>query len=215
MKKISKGTDSEISALVSQLIGEPGPVFRDIPETADRLAYQLPVKHTKGGTEIDEKNKPWTVGAYSEVPFLRQVDKTVRPHYGVDLAAFRGAPIYPIGPGVVKATQPTSVGRSGISVQISHEDGKVLSFYSHLDKIRVSVGEEVDFNTVIGDMGDSGNAKGFPHLHYEVRVDSKRVNPRDVTGKEVGSLSKRAEFIKDLINKFNSFLESELSLPKK
>ena len=210
MKKISQELDSEIGSLVSQLMGESVPV-KPKSEPEKTMKYQLPVKHAKGGVEINEENKPWVIGAYSSTPFFRSVDKTIRPHYGVDLAAPKGSPVYPIGPGVVDKTQSEPKGRGGRTVHISHEDNKVVSYYAHLEKVHVSAGEKVDFNTIIGDLGDSGNAKGTqPHLHYEVRVNGKRVDPKNVTGNEIGSLSKKAQFIQNLIKKLDSFSEGRI-----
>lgn len=206
MKKISQELDSEINGLVSQLMGEqmPGGGGSATSEVVNKDLYQLPVKHTKGGVLIDETNKPWMVGAYSATPFLRPVDNTVRPHYGTDLAAPKGSPVYPIGSGIVTAAQGTPQGHGGRTINMSHEDGKVTSYYAHLDRVRVSVGDQVSATTIIADLGDSGNARGAPHLHYEVKIDGKRVDPQSIVGKEVGSLSKKAQFIKSLINKFNS-----------
>ncbi|KKN66637.1 hypothetical protein LCGC14_0469720 [marine sediment metagenome] len=210
MKKYSQGLDSEINSLVSKLMGEPTPAAGGTPLTeVTGLKYQLPVRHTKGGVGIDEENKPWIVGTYSETPFLRPVDQTVRPHFGMDLAAPSGSPVYPIGPGVVERTQQEPKGRGGRTIHLSHEEGKVTSYYSHLDKVNVSVGDKVDINTVIGGLGDSGNAKGVPHLHYEVKVGGVRVDPQAIIGKEVGSLSKRAQLIREIISKLDLFSEPD------
>jgi tRNA nucleotidyltransferase/poly(A) polymerase len=208
MKRIAQQTDDlkeEVDGLISDLIDGSAPASPTKEETPQPIeskqVYQLPVRHGKGGKPIDANNKPWNIGAYSATPFLRSVDKKVRPHYGVDLASRRGAPIYPIAPG--KVTETKEYPRAGKSIKIVHENGAVGSFYAHLDRVRVSVGDEVDFETVIADMGDTGNAKGAPHLHYEVKVNNQRVNPAHVTGKIVGSLSKKAQLISGVIGMLN------------
>ena len=207
---------TEIDALISELLGESSPVSVPADEsetetfeqfTQDQY-YQLPVKHTQGGALIDDNNKPWIVGHFLPGQYINETHKG--GHNGVDLKAPRGTPVYPIGPGVVINTSPNAKG--GNVVRISHEDGKVKSYYAHLDSVDVSGGEEVSLSTVIGRMGDSGNAKGRgAHLHYEVFVDGTNVDPKSVTGKRVGSISKKAQFIK----KFIDGLKKQSKLSKK
>lgn len=196
--------DQALDALMTKLTGQTN--LNIVPSSTDNVKnkYQLPLKHTKGSAEINEKNKPWIIGTYSSIPFLRSIDQTIRPHWGVDLAAPKGSPIYSIGPGVVRETGISP--KSGNFVTILHENGNVSSYYAHLNKINVTAGEEVDFNTIIGEVGDSGNAKGTqPHLHYEVKIDGRRVDPQSIIGKEVGSLFKKAYLIKRLITKYSFF----------
>lgn len=96
-----------------------------------------------------------------------------RMHSGVDFAASIGTPLYATADGVV-----TSAGWGsgyGRLVKIQHEFG-VETRYAHMSKIRVKVGQRVSRGQHIGDMGASGRVTGV-HLHYEVRVGGKAVNP--------------------------------------
>ena len=63
----------------------------------------------------------------------------------------------------------------GNVIKLQHAMGTETR-YSHLSKIRVKAGQKVSRNSLIGDMGNTGRSTG-PHLHYEVRVDGKAVNP--------------------------------------
>ena len=63
----------------------------------------------------------------------------------------------------------------GNVIKIQHAMGTETR-YGHLSKIGVRVGQKVSRNSLIGDMGNTGRSTG-PHLHYEVRVDGKAVNP--------------------------------------
>lgn len=96
-----------------------------------------------------------------------------RMHYGTDLAASYGTPIYATADGVV-----THAGWSsgyGRLIKIRHSFG-IETRYAHLSKLRVKAGDRVSRGDRIGDMGNSGRSTGT-HLHYEVRVGSKPINP--------------------------------------
>jgi len=96
-----------------------------------------------------------------------------RMHSGVDFAAGLGTPLYSTADGVV-----THAGWSsgyGRLVKIQHEFG-IETRYAHLSRFGVKVGQRVSRGQRIGDMGASGRVTGV-HLHYEVRVGGKAVNP--------------------------------------
>ena len=94
-------------------------------------------------------------------------------HRGVDLAAKSRSPIYATGDGVI--TRAGWNGGYGRVIYIKHEFG-VETRYAHLARIRVKKGQRVSRGQKIGDMGNSGRSTGT-HLHYEVRVGGKAVNP--------------------------------------
>ena len=96
-----------------------------------------------------------------------------RMHSGVDFAAGMGTPLYATADGVViHSGWQSGYGRL---VKIQHEFG-IETRYAHLSKLRVKVGQRVSRGQRIGDMGASGRVTGV-HLHYEVRVGGKAVNP--------------------------------------
>lgn len=96
-----------------------------------------------------------------------------RMHKGVDFAASVGTPIYSTGDGVVVGAEWAS--GYGRLVKIRHAFG-IETRYAHLSKMHVKVGQRVSRGDLIGAMGASGRVTGV-HLHYEVRVDGKAVNP--------------------------------------
>ncbi|RVV99440.1 M23 family peptidase [Mesobaculum littorinae] len=96
-----------------------------------------------------------------------------RMHEGTDFAAAYGTPIYATADGVV--TYAGTMSGYGRLVKIEHEFG-IETRYAHQSKIRVKVGQRVSRGDRIGDMGNSGRSTGT-HLHYEVRVGGKPVNP--------------------------------------
>ncbi len=105
-------------------------------------------------------------------------------HKGVDFAASTGTPIYAAGDGTVEyASRFSSYGNY---VRIRHNNS-LKTAYAHMSRIAVKNGERVKQGEVIGYVGTTGRSTG-PHLHYEVLVGGKQVNPRSVnlpTGQEL------------------------------
>ncbi len=94
-------------------------------------------------------------------------------HTGVDLRASYGESV-----GVSMSGTVWFAGeRSGYGnlVVVDHGSG-ISTFYAHLSKIVVSVGEKVDAGQLIGYVGSTGHSTG-PHLHYEVRANGRAVDP--------------------------------------
>ena len=99
-------------------------------------------------------------------------------HKGMDFAAPTGTPIYAAGDGIVE--HAGRKGSYGNYVRIRH-NSKLKTAYAHMHKIKssVKVGTRVRQGQVIGTVGTTGRSTG-PHLHYEVLLSGKQVNPRSV-----------------------------------
>lgn len=94
-------------------------------------------------------------------------------HEGIDLAGGLRSPVLATAPGrVVKAGWEGSYGRM---VEIDHGLG-IRTRYAHLQAIEVKVGDPVYFRQRVGLLGSSGRSTG-PHVHYEVLVNGKPVDP--------------------------------------
>lgn len=96
-------------------------------------------------------------------------------HPGIDLAAAKGSPVYPIMDGKVE-TVASWRWAFGNHVIIDHGSGW-KSLYAHLSKIEVKEGEEVNKDSIIGLVGSTGWSTG-PHLHLQVEQDGHWTNPR-------------------------------------
>ena len=94
-------------------------------------------------------------------------------HPGVDIATAMGTPIHATAAGVV--TNAGWYGGYGRYVEIDHGDGYVTA-YGHHSAIAVATGQHVNKGDVIAYVGNSGMSTG-PHVHYEVRVNGREVNP--------------------------------------
>jgi murein DD-endopeptidase MepM/ murein hydrolase activator NlpD len=95
-------------------------------------------------------------------------------HSGLDIAAAPGAPVHATADGVVARAGRN--GGLGKAVYLSHGYG-LSTRYGHLSKIAVKPGERVKRGDVIGYVGNTGRSTGY-HLHYEVHLDGKAVNPK-------------------------------------
>ncbi|MFD1158457.1 M23 family metallopeptidase [Roseovarius aestuarii] len=96
-----------------------------------------------------------------------------RMHKGTDFAASHGTPIYATADGVV--THADWQSGYGIMVKIQHEFG-IETRYAHNSKVFVKKGQRVSRGQKIAAMGNTGRSTGT-HLHYEIRVGGKAVNP--------------------------------------
>lgn len=95
-------------------------------------------------------------------------------HAGIDFKGPMGSPIYAAADGRV-----TFAGRKsgyGNAIEITHANG-ILTRYAHLSRIDVKVGQPVAAGVTIGGLGSTGRSTG-PHLHFEVRINDRAVNPR-------------------------------------
>ena len=99
-------------------------------------------------------------------------------HRGVDFAAPKGTPIIAAGSGVVQKSG--WFGNYGRYVRIRHT-GRYATAYAHMTRIAdgVTAGARVRQGQIIGYVGSTGRSTG-PHLHYEVLVNNKQVNPLTV-----------------------------------
>ncbi|MDE2229417.1 MAG: peptidoglycan DD-metalloendopeptidase family protein [Alphaproteobacteria bacterium] len=94
-------------------------------------------------------------------------------HTGIDLDASYRAPVYSTAPGVVIFTGwKEGYGRT---VEVDHGHG-IVTLYAHLHRIMAARGERVAAHVEIGQLGSTGRSTG-PHLHYEIRLDGRPVNP--------------------------------------
>jgi murein DD-endopeptidase MepM/ murein hydrolase activator NlpD len=95
-------------------------------------------------------------------------------HAGLDFRGPKGAPIYAAAKGVVSFAGVRS--GYGNCVEIDHGNG-LKTRYAHMSRIGARVGQPVDAGNVIGAIGSTGRSTG-PHLHFEVRINDRPVNPR-------------------------------------
>ncbi|MBR5205641.1 MAG: peptidoglycan DD-metalloendopeptidase family protein [Alistipes sp.] len=113
-----------------------------------------------------------------------------RPHQGIDLALTIGDPIYAMFDGKVRVSK--LAGNYGNLVVIRHNNG-LETYYAHLSKRTVEVGEWVVAGQQIGLGGNTGRSTG-PHLHFEVRYRGQSFDPEHLIDFSTGEM-RRAEML--------------------
>jgi murein DD-endopeptidase MepM/ murein hydrolase activator NlpD len=102
-----------------------------------------------------------------------------RPHFGVDVAAPEGSPVYAPADGIITLAHPDMY-FSGGTIVLDHGHGLSSSFL-HLSAIEVEAGTTVKQGDLIGRIGMTGRASG-PHLDWRMNWLDKRVNPQPLVG---------------------------------
>jgi murein DD-endopeptidase MepM/ murein hydrolase activator NlpD len=137
-------------------------VSNRLSKNVERLASTPSIMPTTG----------WLSSEFSRSRFHPILHKA-RPHEGIDLAAPYGTPVVAPAAGTVeRVTQQTGY---GLVLEIDHGNG-VETKYAHLSRVLVHVGQRVTRGEPIAAVGNSGLSTG-PHLHYEVHVNGKVVDP--------------------------------------
>lgn len=99
-------------------------------------------------------------------------------HYGIDMPGRMGTPVLASAPGVVRFAG--TAGSYGEMVEIDH-DGALVTRYAHLSRILVRPGARVEQGEPVALMGSTGRSTGS-HLHFEVRIGGRAVDPLPYLG---------------------------------
>lgn len=154
---------------------------------ADRITEELEEFHKQNGDLSEGEDDPGTVSVldgmvwpsktkYITSPFGNRntgIPGASTDHKGVDIGAPNNSAVYAAQAG--KVIQAGWNYGYGYSVTISHGEG-VTTLYGHLNSYNVRVGSTVSRGQVIGKCGSTGISSG-PHIHYEIRVNGKYINP--------------------------------------
>ncbi len=105
---------------------------------------------------------------------LHPILGVVRPHEGIDLTAPSGTNIYATADGTIMQAGYRA-GGFGKKILVDHGHG-YRTLYGHCNEVLVKPGQKVKRGEIIGMVGNTGLSKS-PHLHYEVHVNGRPVNP--------------------------------------
>ncbi|MFT3744529.1 MAG: M23 family metallopeptidase [Pyrinomonadaceae bacterium] len=157
------GEDSELEAQLKQIRAKADPAF--IPNMWAHLG--------KINNEFGFRRNPFGGRSYEF-------------HPGMDIDGERGDQVFaPANGTVIKAG---FTGGYGNMVEIDHGNG-LTSRYGHMSKIETEVGANIKRGDLVGLIGSTGRSTG-PHLHYELRLNDKSINPRHFLPAEPTDLTK-------------------------
>jgi murein DD-endopeptidase MepM/ murein hydrolase activator NlpD len=112
--------------------------------------------------------------------------RTYEFHGGMDIDGERGEQVIAPANGVV--TEAGWKGGYGNMVEVDHGNG-LKTRYGHLSKIDVQIGDSITRGQVMAFIGSTGRSTG-PHLHYELRLNDRPINPRRFLPPEITELKK-------------------------
>lgn len=112
--------------------------------------------------------------------------RTYEFHGGLDIDGERGDNVLAPANGVV--TKAGWQGGYGNLIEIDHGNG-LTTRYGHLSSIQIQVGDTIQRGQILGAVGSTGRSTG-PHLHYELRLNDKPINPRRLLPPEPAELKK-------------------------
>jgi murein DD-endopeptidase MepM/ murein hydrolase activator NlpD len=160
---VSQSGGLGLSKVLESSLGGPEDKFSDSENDAARSATGAPAS-------------PKSQGSTSSGFGMRAhpIDGVQKFHTGIDLRGKEGTPILAAADGVVRSAGTR--GGYGNAVEIDHGNG-VTTLYGHASELGVKPGDQVQKGQEIGEVGMTGRATG-PHLHFEVRVEGKPVDPK-------------------------------------
>lgn len=156
-------------------LGEPGDLGQQGAFLSSRLE-QLEAQFSKRSALIAATPTVWPVhGALNSGFGLRADPFTGQPafHEGVDISTSRSEPVLATADGTV--LRSGWAGEYGRAIEISHGE-RYTTLYGHLEQTLVAEGQAVRRGDRVGLVGSTGRSTA-PHLHYEVHVDGRSVNP--------------------------------------
>ncbi len=142
----------------------PKPILQAIRQAKN--GNQTAVSHAKSGRRLSWPSAGVVSSNYGWRWF--------RMHNGMDIAGPVGTPIKAVKEG--RVVYSGWMGGYGYAIDIDHGNG-IRTRYGHNSALKVSVGDHVGRGQVISAMGSTGHSTG-PHLHFEVHVGGRAVDPR-------------------------------------
>ena len=167
---------------IERVDGLPPQTVTPDPEAAERIRQEAAMVSTararRGETADYEVGFAWPAGGrisgvYGSQRVLNGEPR--RPHFGLDIAAPTGSPVYAPADGLITMTHPDMY-FSGGTIILDHGQG-LSSTFLHLSKVLVEAGTRVKKGDLIAEIGSTGRASG-PHLDWRMNWLDRRVDPQ-------------------------------------
>ena len=169
----------KINGLPEKFVDPPQGVMARI-ERDNKLIGAARSRNTDEAWFVDDFAWPVrgpVTGVFGSQRILNGVPK--RPHFGLDIAASEGKPIYaPVG--AIVSMADSDLYFTGGTVTLDHGRG-ISTSYLHMSRIDVKVGDRIEKGQVIGAIGKTGRATG-PHLCWRLNWFQERLDPALVLG---------------------------------
>lgn len=163
--RLGWSTRPDVEGLISRAASLAGG-FRDVSDSLEanyrRMASMPSILPTAG----------WLSSQFTRSRFHPILHEN-RPHEGIDVTAPTGTPI--VAPAAGKVVHAGEQRGFGLVVEIDHGNG-IRTKFAHCSRIAVRVGQQVTRNQLIAAVGNTGLSTA-PHLHYEIHVNGKAVDP--------------------------------------
>ena len=140
--------------------------FRDVSDTLERNFARF------ANTPSIMPTAGWLSSQFSQSRFHPILHEN-RPHEGIDVTTPTGTPI--VAPAAGRVVFAGSDMGYGLTVEIDHGNG-IRTRFAHCSRIAVRTGQQVTRNQLIAAVGSTGLSTA-PHLHYEIHVNGKPVDP--------------------------------------
>ena len=170
-KKGDEGIEIAVASLKSGKLGKTLTAYR-----YHRAGDTFPSYWQKDGVEITRRLKDSPLADYEMVTSLLKDRPT---HAGMDFKVPVGEHVLATRPGTVTRTD-WNTRANGNCVEVRFSDG-TLAKYLHLSKTSVRSGQRVNRGDVVGESGNTGRSTA-PHLHYQLNVGNRVLDPVDVHG---------------------------------
>lgn len=176
------GRDYDIQRIDGLAPNQVNPPEQAIPRILRDVRLVKEARKRDDAREDFLQNFQWPLrgritGVYGSQRVLNGEPK--RPHYGWDIAAPAGTPVYAPAAGVVTVAEPDMY-YSGGTLLLDHGHG-LSSAFLHMQAISVEVGQRVERGEQIGAVGSTGRSTGA-HLDWRMNWFDRRVDPRSLAG---------------------------------
>jgi hypothetical protein len=164
-RSVGTGGSEELDRLAEVVLqeGESLRALERLISRAGKALASLPSRWPVRGavnSEFGGRQSPWT--------------KSGEFHSGIDIGAERGTPVLAPAAGTVAFAGTHA--EYGLTVMLDHGED-LRTIYGHLSEVSVALGQVIARGAELGRTGNSGRSSG-PHLHYEILVKNRPVNPR-------------------------------------